>query len=97
MFVAFFQLLLAMLSILVAAKMHPLLFGIPSSGERRSASAVQRSPLRAGWLAAEARLQHLCAMLWGERGSLLSHLAAAWLLLSFLWQLAILLETHFPL
>ncbi|PRW45632.1 large adhesin [Chlorella sorokiniana] len=97
MFVAFYQYALATASILVAAKLHPLLYGTRSSEAGSSRPSAARRLLHSALRAADARLHHLCALLWGEQGSLLARLVAAWTLLSFLWQLALLVEGHAPL
>lgn len=93
-FVAFYQYLLAAVSILLAAKLHPLLFGARSREVGSSGTNAARKVLHSSLHGADARLQHLCALLWGEQGTLLGRMVAAWMLLSFLWQLALLLEVH---
>lgn len=93
-FIAFYQYLLAAVSILLAAKLHPLLFGARRREVGSSGTNAARKVLHSSLHGADARLQHLCALLWGEQGSLLARVAAAWMLLSFLWQLALLLEVH---
>lgn len=93
-FVAFYQYLLAAVSIVVAAKLHPLLYGARDPEPPRTSLGAPYKLLRSGLHAADARLHHMCAMVWGEQGSALSRLAVAWTLLSFLMQLALLLEMH---
>ena len=103
--VAFWQLVMLAASVALTIKLQPPEYGEAEAAgeaeeeeEERSESASCAAPLaQRAQCAVEARLRRLCALLTGGEGNPLLRFAAAWNLLSFLWQLAMLAELHYPL